>query len=291
MKKDEFVKTVCELIMKELGDLYVAIPTEEKHRDGTVESYVKIYEKGKEASCSLFSFDNIYALEKEHPDFNYIASLIVKQYLQESDINTVNKLFFWENAQDKILPVLLNPVLEVVENRPVRNLRDLFVGYHMFVQFSEDHKGYISVTDLFVDAWNVDEESLYVNAIANMQTLLMPEINPLSRIYKKLGLPLLEPILENKDLYVLASALPGNKYAAACVLDSDLLNAFSELIGCGFWMIPVSKHEWILIPEDYNMEYEEINTLLMFSNANCVEKDDMLGTHPYFYSIQKESWI
>ena len=86
-------------------------------------------------------------------------------------------------------------------------------------------------------------------------------------------------------LYITALDRP---QGASAVLDNTVLEEAFQIIGCNYYLLPSSIHEFILIPEEYvsdpiNLAHhvKEIN------NSDVVDEQEVLSNHVYKYTHSK----
>ena len=53
-------------------------------------------------------------------------------------------------------------------------------------------------------------------------------------------------------------------------------------------MLPSSIHELILLPDKVDYERKELDELVRQVNSQCVEAEDFLSDHAYYYNAQKD---
>ena len=59
-------------------------------------------------------------------------------------------------------------------------------------------------------------------------------------------------------------------------------------IGRDFFVLPSSIHELILLPDKVDYERKELDELVRQVNSQCVEAEDFLSDHAYYYNAQKD---
>lgn len=59
-------------------------------------------------------------------------------------------------------------------------------------------------------------------------------------------------------------------------------------IGGSYYILPSSIHELILLPDKVDYERKELDELVRQVNSQCVEAEDFLSDHAYYYNAQKD---
>ena len=78
---------------------------------------------------------------------------------------------------------------------------------------------------------------------------------------------------------------------AACILYPNFLKDFAEAIGGGFYIIPSSIHEVLILPEDIadgGKECDEIREMIREVNDTQVLEEELLSYSLYHYDAQED---
>ena len=97
---------------------------------------------------------------------------------------------------------------------------------------------------------------------------------------------ILEQILpkEQRTMYVISNH---NKYlGAVSVLDQGMLDDFAGELGVGFYVIPSSIHEMILVPETESLQWKDMRLLLAQINGEEDNIQEYLSDQIYYYDRQ-----
>lgn len=95
-----------------------------------------------------------------------------------------------------------------------------------------------------------------------------------------------KPDITNKDsfLYVLKSDKENDAGIAYC---GDIMDKIAETIGDGFYMIPSSVHEWIIIKNNSGMKFDDIAGMIPEVNLEVVDRKDWLSNSLYRYDLTR----
>ena len=101
------------------------------------------------------------------------------------------------------------------------------------------------------------------------------------------------PKLLPMDLGILADTMyvvtnQTRNLGAAVMLYPDTWEKVAALIGEDFYILPSSIHELILLPDKVDYERKELDELVRQVNNQCVEAEDFLSDHAYYYNAQKD---
>ena len=67
----------------------------------------------------------------------------------------------------------------------------------------------------------------------------------------------------------------------------DIMDKFLENSDYGVYIIPSSVHEVILIPDNDNMNKNDLNRIIKTVNDESLESVEVLSDHAYYYSTSQ----
>ena len=168
---------------------------------------------------------------------------------------------------------------------PYRKFVDLAVIYYVFVRVNDDAAGSILITNDYMEKVGLTEKELYRLAKANTPKLFPAEINPMGDVLKKLatnaGSPLPDEltVLSEYPMYILSNSKCTN--GAVCLLYPGICREIAELIPDGFFVLPSSIHELIIVPTD--RDSDELLKMVADVNLTQVPPEDILSNNIYRY--------
>lgn len=221
----------------------------------------------------------------------------------------------FEKLRSRIVYKLVNyeqnqPLLQ---DMPHRRFLDLAVVYYFLIQNHFIGSGTALVHNRQMEAWGVDEETLYRTACENTDRLLGNELEPMPQVIREL---LRKDLVRQVSLYpnrgdyseeqlslwasqILNALMPEEKYimyvlsnrdkyfGAAAVLNRRKLSAFASEHG-NFYVIPSSIHEMILMPEAEPLSADELKRLLKEINADGKEGQEYLSSRIYYFNKDRD---
>lgn len=128
--------------------------------------------------------------------------------------------------------------------------------------------------------WGIPVEKLFEDVRARMED--DPDENV---IIESIGdaLSLDEDVMAPYNMfYVMTNRR--RRYGAATMLYKDALKTFAENTGRGFYIIPSSVHEILLVPETLGIPAKELKEMLTDVNDTIVSPEDILDKDVYHYS-------
>ena len=169
---------------------------------------------------------------------------------------------------------------DLLKDVPHREMFDLSVVYYVMVSAEDGATGTILIHNNHLDFWDVTENDLYEFASINTSKLLPAGIksmfDTLSEMIDMEDLP-------NTDDFMYVLTNKEKLQGASTILYSDVLSTFAEKKNTNLWLIPSSVHEWIIIPDDGNMNRETLSEMIKEVNGSQLAPDEVLSDHPYYF--------
>ena len=230
----------------------------------------------------------------------------------------------FEDLKDRIVlriisremnPLLLNDV-------PHRDYLDLSIVYYILLDTKEDLRHEMATALIHnsnLECWGTTEEELYRLAVSNTPKLLPPRIRDIESIIGEILCSgsfrnngedpeeddllfsdtdedasaagemirhVCSSVTDHCPMYVLSN--PTRLYGAAAILYPGLLEKYREELGCGFFVLPSSVHETILLPfhdglKPEHSQIEELRDLVRQINEENVSPIERLTDSVYTY--------
>lgn len=200
----------------------------------------------------------------------------------------IKAIMDYENVKDRIVPRLvgLDNNAEYLAGRPYTEVDGLAAIYT--IQLGEDEAGSMSVTitNDMMKSYGVDINVLHDVAVSNMSTLTPYEFMGMKEVIVQMmgeDFPM-EEIPEDDMMFILTNRQRMN--GAALLLDRDVMDRIAQQIGQDFFIIPSSIHEVILVPQNGDMEYKDLEKMVCEVNSTQVEPQDKLSDHIYRYDYE-----
>jgi hypothetical protein len=195
---------------------------------------------------------------------------------------------------------------KLLEKVPHIRYLDLAVTFHCLVHDDNSGIGTIRITNEHLKLWNTSQEELHKLAVQNTKKLFPPVIRSMDEViqsmlsegyredredYTEASLEQMNVnILENPDrhrLYILSNTQGIN--GATCLLYENVLRKFSDQIQSGFYILPSSIHEVILVPYEKSIAKETLAVMVKDVNRTQVASDEVLSDRVYFYSRENHA--
>ena len=157
---------------------------------------------------------------------------------------------------------------EFLSEVPHRSILDLAMTCHVLVngRNTGDIQS-ITVRNSFLELWKIGEETLFADAISSGAKLFPVSFDRYEGLY----------LLTNRQ----------KMFGAASILYENALETVRDFFGSGFYILPSSIHEVILIPERMTKDPEKLKELVICVNSlpQCLTEGDFLSDHVYIYRM------
>lgn len=250
---------------------------------------VQVYENESVISPVVY-IDNLYSKFKDgsmelDDVMDYIVKVVNKSEIT-SDTSEFRRLVEWEYVKDKIYPIVVQTEKNhrIMEDLISKEYMDLSVLYNIRLMQDESGIGCVKVTTDLFDSYGITVDELHQQALINLRrdgyvTKNMVQIlNAMIADSKNKNLHDEEDVILG-EVYVTTTEKSIN--GAAIILDIDY---FQEKFGnlCAY-ILPSSAHELIVLPTSEQLDLEYINNMIQEVNSSCVDAEDVLSNHAYFY--------
>lgn len=243
-------------------------------------------------------FDEIRQGESVERVMNRIASCIEKSSrapFMNSGIDLTNYDSLKEHLAIKLVNTQANR--KMLQEMPHENIEDLSaICYVNFPVDSGEGKATLEVRNQHLSIWNIDAKELFQQARINTQPVNTPLLQSMDEmmlsIFNEEGhaTNLLD---ENIDfglrshdmLYALTNV--EKQYGASMIMQPEVLNKLEQLFPEGFYVLPSSVHEVLIVPDNGEMEPKMLGEMVREVNKNEVERQEVLSDRVYSYDKEK----
>ena len=187
----------------------------------------------------------------------------------------------FEKAKDRIVYKLVNRRRnrELLRTVPHVPFLDLEIVFCCLLAETEGGSATILIREIQRRAWGVSTEELLALAGRNTLRLLSTTLTPMEELLRQMqaegkGLPV--------PLFVLSNRL--NLYGASSLLYQNVLEEAAGLFGSGFYVLPASIHEVILMPGERGKDPGGLLRIVQDVNASHIQSEEVLSDRVYYYS-------
>lgn len=179
-----------------------------------------------------------------------------------------------------------------LSHMPHREMEDLSLTLAIcFPLGGRAGNGCIEVSDEIMGVWGVEEETLFRQAWENMERNQPPMLQDMGAMFGvadsanllvENGNPLEKP---KGVMFVLTNR--GMSYGACAVAFPGVMDKVSRMFPEGFYILPSSVHEVLIVPKDGELAPKELGNLVREVNQREVSREEVLSDRVYEYDREK----
>lgn len=268
--------------------------------NGVYRTVLEFHVPGENAVCTI-QMDPYYAAFKQGKPFDGIME---KMVIQIQDTYEIEKLIKENHIEDFqcMKPYLRISLINTGRNRqkllriPHREVEDLSMVCRVELPSAKGN-GRVDVTDSVLEMWDISEDALFDTALKNMQEsrdyIMQTAGQKISELFES------EPASENLlDASADAALDPGEPFyiltnkkniqGASAILCPWVMKKVSELFPEGFYILPSSTHETLIIPKDGDNSVKELREMVYQVNRIAVKAEEVLSDNVYQYDRETE---
>ena len=245
-----------------------------------------ISEKGRNIAPTIY-LDHYYEKYCAGDDLNKIVEEIVSTYLEYRPGEDFDMTFFTDygKVKDRIVYKLVNCDRnhELLQDVPYIPYLDLAVVFCFLLKENKSGSATVLIRNHHMEQWGVTTEDLFAQAKVNSPRLLSYELEDMNTLMKRIcG----EDTMEPGQMYVLSNSK--RLFGASCILDESLLEEIAKEKHSGFYVLPSSIHEVILLPRNTPDTSEALSGMVRQINETHVSSEEILSDHVYYYDFEKK---
>ena len=183
---------------------------------------------------------------------------------------------------------------ELLKNIPHTRIDDLAVTYHILRSIDAGGMSSMTVTSQMMTDLGITKEQLHQDAIENSPRLFPPmieNIGTMLRLFEMKAAGLEEEDISeirktmDQDMQIPMLVVTNREQinGASALFYPGILDQVGEMMGEGYFILPSSVHEWIIVPDREGFDANEMQVMIMDANQNAVTPDIQLGDEAYHY--------
>ena len=204
----------------------------------------------------------------------------------ELDFDT-RHIIDYSMVKDRIVCRLINAEsnAELLKDRPYKLIDDLCVTYHVALGNFGDGSMSCPITWNVFEQYGIDLADLHETALENTSRLFPPTFKGISETLGGMMLGESTPdfTTANDFMYVVSNKSGVN--GASTVLNTKFMDSVSERFPDGYYILPSSIHEVLIVPASPNMDISFLKNMVHEVNSNEVSPEEILSDHVYEYNV------
>ena len=217
-----------------------------------------------------------------------VISRIVAIFVDHRVPENISVDFFtdFEQVKDRLAMKVINAEknVELLAACPHFIMGDLAAIFQVQVDSNEFGNAVITVKNEHSNMWGVDAQTLMNLARENMEEKQPVRIQSMLEVLRDMmGGDMPDEMLSGPEpaMYVMSNESKVN--GAAAMVFTDKLQEFAELHETNFFILPSSIHETLLVPDNGEMDVEQLTNMVREVNDTQVAPDEILSYTVYYY--------
>lgn len=297
MEMREFARKISEAVAAQLGEGYRIETKEVRKNNGIVLQGLLILSREQTVVPTIY-LEYFLELYRRGMAFEEVVEDLIAVYRKDSPGSEVNMDFFrkFDEVKDRICYRLIGRKGndELLKEIPHVDYLDMAVCFHYAYQGEKLGEGTILIYNAHLKMWGVTVEQLMEHAENNTPRLCPWSCKSLESVAVEAGMldsdefdheaqP--DPIME-----MTMTVLSNHKkvYGAACILYPNLLESIASRRQKGFYIIPSSVHEVILVADLGEAGPKGLREMIAEVNSTQVAREDVLSDNLYYYDFAEK---
>ncbi len=285
MNKERFFNEIIEKVSDYYGE-EATVSAHDVMKNNGLKKHGLCVTMGNSNCGPTIYLDEAYEEYNNGKSIEVLTDEIIKTFEEHTVKNKVDLGFFREF--DRVRPNVCFKLIsskrneELLEGVPYRMTADLAVVYFVSLRFM-DIDGSILIRKEHMDLWEVSEEDLFEAALDNTPREFPVSLMPMGELLGNMMSDDEEvDMINDTGLYVVTNEKKIN--GAAVILYPGFLKEAGEFFGGGFYVLPSSVHELILIKESQSLAVSAMADIVKSVNRSCVSEEDFLSDSVYYYN-------
>jgi hypothetical protein len=305
MEFTSFTTLVRDEVEKKAGDNYIVRLNEVRKNNGLVLSGLTVMHDDSNISPTIYLNNYYDAYINGNITLISVVNDVMDTYHKNKVSQNVDMRYFvdYSKVKDRIVYKLINTEKnrELLEDVPHVEFLDLSIVFQFIVSQNEDSIASILIHNAHTRLWNISLDELYRTARENTQQLLGYEITNMNDILDEMlekseddegdeyGDSVMKELTVETPMYVISNK--NRVDGAACIIYPNLLGDFALSLNSGFYVIPSSVHEVIIVPTEDTSEADDIRSMIREINDTQVELEEILSYSLYYFDKDENRLI
>lgn len=294
----KFQATIKNTILEYMPDSYhLSVVDIKDFQKNNNEKYTGMtISDGKRELVPVLDLEQYYKALQKGESEEAVMKKIADAYLYYEHIApalTADSLLDFEKLKDQIYIEIVNESInqERLQGYLRKNVigTDLAAVMYIYFQNEEGENGKILVSAWMAGQWPTDSEVLFQMAFENTVAQMPAYISGLQDMLS--GQPAQNPeqvCCEKDSLYILSNMTANG--GATALIYPGVLQTLADNCQSGFYILPSSVHEVLLMRDDGKMEAGELQRLVREVNrSTAIKAEEILSDRVYHYDREEQS--
>lgn len=219
----------------------------------------------------------------------------IEQCRKDALLNQDIGLHDIDMLQERVTLMLINAKAnrDMLQSMPHVQVEDLAMIFKVDVKIPGNGGiGTMKVKNEMLERWGISKEELYSRALSNVQKYDAPVLTPMSEMVLELSIgeesdtnllenPQMISGYENEAMLVLTNE--SRHHGTAALVCPEVMNKINDLMPNGFYILPSSIHECLIISKDHGMSAKDLGQMVREVNRDMVSREEVLSDRVYEY--------
>ncbi|MCI8569745.1 MAG: hypothetical protein HFJ11_07240 [Bacilli bacterium] len=219
---------------------------------------------------------------------------LAEKGMEIKEIPKADKVLVYGKAKEYLCVRIVNTKAnrKRLTQMPHQELEDLSLTLALcFPLDGRREDGSMEVTDELMGIWGMEEETLFQQAWGNMERRQPPVLQDMGAMFGMADPRNLLaggadfPHKPEGQMFVLTNQ--GMRYGASALACPGVMEKISRLFPEGFYILPSSIHEVLIVPKDGELVPKELGNLVREVNQIEVSSDEVLSDRVYEFDREK----
>ncbi len=295
MNYEEFKQQIVDDLKDRLGDDYNLSVNEVKKLNQSYEA-VTVTPEGSNIGVNM-PLNKLYDAIQDDVPYDAVVDRAVdaiENGLNQAPKFDMNMLGDYDQMKNKLAMEVVSAEAnaEKLESVPHKNIEDMAVVYRFVLESSESGGASILVTNQMLENMGVTPEQLHADAMENAPQLRPAVIKGMGELMAEMmgvdQAEMLGMIIPPEDEKMFVATVPDKTHGASVLAYQDFMEQAAERVGGDFFILPSSIHECLIVRDDGEMKYEDLEAMVKDVNATQVDPADKLTDSVYHYDSKEK---
>ena len=175
---------------------------------------------------------------------------------------------------------------DMLEKVPHTDKENISMVYRLQLDSTENGAATVLITNAMMEQFGVTKEQLHADAMENAQEIRPADFRTMAAVMAEMmGMP--EEMMADMAPPMYVATNQDKVQGAAVMFYPDFMDQAAKERGGDIFILPSSVHEALILPDDGNMNAQELKEMVTSINASEVSPEDRLTDSVYHYDAQE----
>ena len=175
---------------------------------------------------------------------------------------------------------------DILEKVPHTDKENISMVYRLQLDSTENGAATVLITNAMMEQFGVTKEQLHADAMENAQEIRPADFRTMAAVMAEMmGMP--EEMMADMAPPMYVATNQDKVQGAAVMFYLDFMDQAAKGLGGDIFILPSSVHEVLILPDDGNMNAQELKEMVTSINASEVAPEDRLTDNVYHYDAQE----